>query len=50
MLVADKEELLMLLDSNGNTTGNYEKRSVVHKNGLIHREIAFVPINIAGGV
>ena len=45
MLVADKEELLLVLDDNGNSTETFEKRSVVHKNGLYHREVAFIPVN-----
>ena len=43
--VADKEELLLLLDDCGNSTNKLEKRSVVHSKGLWHREIGFIPIN-----
>lgn len=38
--VADKEELLKVLDEDGNYTGKKEKRSVVHKNKLFHNEVA----------
>ncbi len=38
--LADKEELLLVLDENGNSTGKLEKRSVVHKNNLWHNEVA----------
>ena len=34
--IADKEELLKVLDENGNETGNYENRSLVHSNRLFH--------------
>ena len=41
MLVADKnDELLEVLDENGNSTGKFEKREVVHENKLFHNEIA----------
>ena len=40
MLVADKEELLYVLDKNGNNTGKMELRSVVHDKGLYHNEVA----------
>lgn len=48
--VADKEELLKILDKNGNCTNQFEKRSVVHKNGLFHQEVAFIPINNQGQI
>ncbi len=38
--VADKEELLKVLDENGNDTGRLEKRSIVHKDKLFHNEVA----------
>lgn len=38
--LADKEELLCVLDEEGNKTGKYELRSLVHKNGLFHNEVA----------
>ena len=38
--IADKEELLKVLHENGNETGNYENRSLVHSNRLFHNEIA----------
>ena len=41
MKVADKDdELLEILDENGNSTGKLEKREIVHKNHLFHNEIA----------
>lgn len=38
--VADKEELIMVLDDDGNPTGKLEKRSIVHDKELLHNEIA----------
>ena len=38
--VADKEELLKVLDENGNDTGKLEKRSVMHEKQIFHNEIA----------
>lgn len=38
--VADKEELLKVVDENGNYTGKMEKRSIVHKDKLFHNEVA----------
>ena len=38
--VADKEELLLVLDEDGNSTGKLEFRSVVHDKGLFHNEVA----------
>lgn len=38
--LADKEELLKVLDDDGNETGSFEKRSVVHETELFHNEIA----------
>ena len=43
--VADKEEVLKVFDENGNFTGKYEKRSIIHKQGLFHQEVAFIPVN-----
>lgn len=41
MLVADKDnELLQVLDENGNSTGRFEKREIVHDNKLFHNEVA----------
>jgi len=37
--VADKEEMLKVLDEDGNETGKYEKRSVVHDKEIFHREV-----------
>ena len=40
-LVADKDdELLQVLDENGNPTGRFEKREIVHNNKLFHNEVA----------
>ena len=38
--VSDKEELLKVVDENGNYTGRMEKRSIVHKDRLFHNEVA----------
>ena len=38
--VADKEELLKVLDDNGKYTEKLEKRSIVHKDKLFHNEVA----------
>lgn len=43
--VADKEELLMVLDENGNSTNKLEKRSVIHDKELWHNEVALWVIN-----
>ncbi len=43
--VADKEELLLVLDENGNSTNKLEPRSVVHKNLLWHNEITLWILN-----
>ena len=41
ILVADKDnELLQVLDENGNPTGRFEKREIVHVNKLFHNEVA----------
>lgn len=45
MKVADKEELLKVLDENGNSTGRMEKRSIVHNDRLFHNEVALWVIN-----
>ena len=40
-LVADKDnELLQVLDENGNPTGRFEKREIVQVNKLFHNEVA----------
>ena len=40
-LVADNDnELLRVLDENGNPTGRFEKREIVHVNKLFHNEVA----------
>ena len=38
--VADKEELLKVLDDNGKYTEKLEKRSIVHRDKLFHNEVA----------
>lgn len=38
--VADKEEMLMVLNEDGTSTGRLEKRSVVHRDELWHNEVA----------
>ncbi len=43
--VADKQELLMVLDNNGNSTERLEKRSIVHDKELWHNEVALWVIN-----
>ena len=45
MEVADKEELLEVLDENGNGTNTLEKRASVHKKGLYHNEVSCIVIN-----
>ena len=41
MKVADKDdELLEIVDENGNSTGKFEKRAIVHSSKLFHNEIA----------
>lgn len=46
MISADKEELVRVYDENGNYLGYKEKRSVVHKNNLFHREVALWIIDL----
>ena len=45
METADKEELLQVLDEDGNETNRLEQRSIVHKNGLFHNEVSCIVIN-----
>lgn len=45
VLTADKEEILRVYDEQGNFSGRYEKRSVVHQLGLFHQEVSFLPLN-----
>ena len=40
------EELLLVLDENGNSTNKLEKRSVVHNDLLWHNEIALWILNL----
>lgn len=46
---ADKEELLLVLNEDGTPTGRLEKRSVVHKNNLWHREVSLWNIDTKNG-
>lgn len=41
----NNEELILILDENGNSTGKLEKRSVVHEKLLWHNEIALWILN-----
>lgn len=50
MKVADKEEMLRVLDKNGTLTDIFEQRSFIHKNGIYHQEVAFIPINSKGQI
>ena len=43
--VADKNELLHILDENGIETNKLEDRKIVHEKGLWHNEVACVVIN-----
>ena len=45
MELADKNELLEVLDENGNGTNTLEQRSIVHKKGLFHNEVSCIVIN-----
>lgn len=42
---ADKEEILRVLQENGEPTKKFAKRSYIHQNGLWHEEVSFIPIN-----
>ena len=44
-MVADKDELLQVLDENGNETNRLENRRIVHEKGLWHNEVACIVIN-----
>lgn len=44
-LVADKNELIHVLDENGKETNVLENRKIVHEKGLWHNEVACVVIN-----
>jgi len=43
--VADKDELVQVLDENGNETNKLEQRKVVHDNGIWHNEVSCIVIN-----
>lgn len=45
MKPADKKEFLQVLDENGNPLNKLELRSIVHKKGLWHQEVACICIN-----
>lgn len=45
MKVADKNEFLQVLDEHGNSLNKLELRSVIHKKGLWHNEVACICIN-----
>ncbi len=48
MLIADKDdELLEVLNENGEPTGRFEKRSIVHANKMYHNEVALWVIDKA---
>lgn len=48
--VADKvDEVLRVLDNNGNPTNKYVTRQYAHNNGIFHQEVAFIPVNSGGG-
>ena len=47
---AEKDELLLVLDENGNSTGRFEQRSVVHENLLWHREVSCIVLNKYGQI
>ena len=43
--VADKEEMLLVLNEDGSETDTFEKRSIVHDKLLYHREVVLWVIN-----
>ncbi len=43
--VADKEEMLLVITDEGESTGEFEKRSVVHDKEIFHREVVLWVIN-----
>lgn len=49
-MTADKEEQLKVYSDEGEFLGVYENRSVVHKMGLYHQEVAFIPLNQKGEI
>lgn len=50
MKIADNQkELLRVLTKDGTLTDTFEKRKLVHENGIYHQEIAFIPVSRGGG-
>ena len=50
MKVADKnEEMLQVLTTDGEFTGEKKPRGFVHDNGIYHQEVGFIPITIIDG-
>lgn len=47
--VADKNELLLVLDENGNSTGIFKMRDAVHSGNLFHNEVALWVLNLVDG-
>lgn len=47
--VADKNELLLVFDENGNSTGIFKMRDAVHSGNLFHREVALWVLNLEDG-
>ena len=45
MEIADKNEMLLVLDEDGNSTGRVLNRDFIHKNGLFHNEVSCIVIN-----
>lgn len=45
MGIADKNEMLLVLDEEGNSTGKLLNRKYIHENGVFHNEVACVVIN-----
>lgn len=45
MKIADKNEMLLVLDENGDSTGRVLGRSFIHENGLFHNEVSCIVIN-----
>ncbi|MCL2384026.1 MAG: NUDIX domain-containing protein [Oscillospiraceae bacterium] len=42
---SDKDEMLLVLDENGNSTGKVKHRQYIHENGIFHNEVACIVIN-----
>ena len=50
MKVADKNELIRVLTEDGKLTNKFEQRKLVHKLGIYHQEVAFIPLSNDGCV